>query len=207
MAKRNLKIAEKPPKEFLAETIRSITDISEVNLQKILDIFESVTYDKNTKIIKEGGITSYVYFVSKGIIRVYYHSVGKELIDWFAEEGSFIGNLYSHIMQKPGFDIYESIEDVALLRTQYSDLEKLFKQNHEIESAARRVLEQYYVKYVERVHHLKGLPADEKYHLFQQHYGEFVQRIPLKFVADYLGISSETLSRIRGKDNKKKLKK
>ena len=109
MAKRNLKIAEKPPKEFLAETIRSIT------------------YDKNTKIIKEGEITSYVYFVSKGIIRVNYHSVGKELIDWFAEEGSFIGNLYSHIMQKPGFDIYESIEDVALLRTQYSDLEKLFK--------------------------------------------------------------------------------
>lgn len=59
------------------------------------------------------------------------------------------------------------------------------------------------MKYVERVHHLKGLPADEKYHLFQQHFGGFVNRIPLKYLADYLGITSETLSRIRGKDNKK----
>ena len=73
-----------------------------------------------------------------------------------------------------------------------------------IESAARKVIEQYYVKYVERVHHLKGLPADEKYHLFQKHYGDFVHRIPLKYVADYLGITSETLSRIRAKENKKK---
>ncbi len=203
MEKKNLKTIEKQPKAFLAETIRSISEISEINLQKILDVFETVKCDKNTQIIKEGEITSYVYFVTKGIVKIYYHSSGKELIDWFAEEGTFIGNLYSHIMQKPGFDIYESIEDVILLRAKYSDLELLFKKQHEIESTARKVLEQYYVKYVERVHHLKGLPADEKYHLFQQHYGGFVNRIPLKYVADYLGITSETLSRIRGKDNKK----
>lgn len=204
MATRTQKPTAKSSKDYLAEVIRGITDISEENIKKILDAFELVEYDKNTQIIKEGEITSYVYFVTKGIVKIYYYSSGKELIDWFAEEGTFIGNLYSHIMQKPGFDIYESIEDVSMLRAKYDKLETLFKHNHEIESAARKVIEQYYVKYVERVHHLKGLPADEKYHLFQKHYGDFVHRIPLKYVADYLGITSETLSRIRAKENKKK---
>lgn len=100
--RKNLKTIEKQSKEFLAETIRSISEISKINLQKILAVFETVEYDKNTQIIKEGEISSYVYFVTKGIVKIYYHSSGKELIDWFAEEGTFIGNLYSHIMQKPG---------------------------------------------------------------------------------------------------------
>lgn len=202
MLNRNLKANQQPPKEFLAEVIRSSSDISAHNLKKLLDAFELIQFDKNTKIIKEGEITSYLYFVSKGIVRVYYYNSGKELIDWFAEEGAFFGNLYSHITQKPGFDIYESIEDVTLLRISYTTAEKLFKESHELESAARKIMQQYYIKYVERVHSLKGLPADEKYHLFTQNYAPFVKRIPLKYVANYLGITSETLSRIRAKVNK-----
>lgn len=194
---------QQSPKAFLGEVINSLAEISPSNLQKILDICETIEYDKNTQIIKEGEVSSYVYFVHKGIIRVYYHSIGKELIDWFAEEGTFIGNLYSHIMKKPGVDIYESIEDVVLLRTKYDKLEKLFRESHEIETVARKIIERYYVTYVERVHHLKGLAADEKYRFFVNHYGTVMNRIPLKFVADYLGITSETLSRIRSKDNKK----
>lgn len=203
MAKRKPLINQKSPKDFLAEVITSLVDISPSNLKKLLDICESVEYDRNTQIIREGEISGYVYFVHKGIIRVYYHSTGKELIDWFAEEGTFIGNLYSHIMKKPGMDIYEAIEDVVLMRARYDDLERLFMENHELETAARKIIRRYYVIYVERVHHLKGLTADEKYRSFVKHYGSFVNRIPLKYVADYLGITSETLSRIRSKENKK----
>lgn len=201
MTKRTAKLPQKPPKEYLAEVIRSVSiSISDNNIQKLLDAFESVVYDKHTKIIKEGDITSYLYFISKGLVRVYYFNNGKELIDWFAEEGSFFGNLYSHILQKPGFDIYEAMEDVTVLRIKYTDLERLFKESHEIESIARKVLEKYYVTYVEkRVHHLKGLSSDEKYTAFLKNYASCSNRIPLKYVANYLGISSETLSRIRAK--------
>lgn len=194
---------QQSPKELLADVINTAAVISPMNLQKILNIFEQVEYEKNTQIIREGEITNYIYFVSKGIIRVYYYSNGKEIIDWFAEEGAFFGNLYSHIMQKPGFDIYESVEEVVLLRVRYEDLEQLFSEVHEIDTTARKIMEQYYVRYVERVHHIKGLTAEEKYHYFIENYGSYLNRIPLKYVADYLGISAETLSRIRAKDNKK----
>lgn len=195
--------AKKEPKQALEDAIREIHPISQENQKKLLDAFEEVSYDKNTQIIKGDEIPVYMYFVVKGIIRVYYTNEDKELIDWFAEEGCFIGNLYSYIMRKPGFDIYESIEDVVLLRARYTDLERLLAHSHEIERLAREIIQLYYVKYVERVHHLKGLPAEEKYHHFVHHYGAFVNRIPLKYVANYLGITSETLSRIRARDNKK----
>jgi signal-transduction protein with cAMP-binding, CBS, and nucleotidyltransferase domain len=72
MATRTQKPTAKTSKDYLAEVIRGITDISEENIKKILDTFEMVEYDKNTQIIKEGEITSYVYFVTKGIVKIYY---------------------------------------------------------------------------------------------------------------------------------------
>ena len=202
----NPKKNEKLPKDFLAETLRNASAISTANVEKLLAACEIISFDKNTQIISEGEIADYLYFITKGIVRVYYYNDGKEIIDWFAEEGCFFGNLYSHIMKKPGVDIYESIEDMTLLRIKYTVMEQLFKDSHEIESAALKIMQEHYVKYVERVHSLKGLAAEEKYHLFTKNYASYINRIPLKFVADYLGITSETLSRIRSSKKSKKAK-
>lgn len=161
MAKRLHKLSEKDPKSFLKEVILSKEVISENNIQKILDAFETVVYDKNHQIIKDGDLTDYMYFIAKGLVRVYYYKSNKEIIDWFAEEGTFFGNLYSHITRKPGLDIYEAMEDVVLLRIKYSELERLYMQSHEIESLARKIMQQYYVTYVERVHNLRALPSEK----------------------------------------------
>jgi hypothetical protein len=91
------------------------------------------------------------------------------------------------------------MEDTFVLKANYNELQSLYKESHEIESVARRIMELYYVKYVERVHNIKGLPAEQKYEAFLKNYESCSNRIPLKFVANYLGITSETISRIRAK--------
>lgn len=197
-----MKDQEYAAKEMLAKVIEQTSTVSPYNLQKILDSFDYITFEKDSTILKENDTPIYCYFVVKGIVRVYYNTDGRQIIDWFAEEGAFVGNLYAYIT-KSGFDIYESIEEVALLRAKYADIEHLLAQSHEIERVARKILELYYVRYVERSHQLKGLPAEEKYRLFVKNYEKFVSRIPLKYIADYLGITSETLSRIRAKELKK----
>ena len=68
---------------------------------------------------------------------MYYKTDGRQIIDWFAEEGTFIGNLYGYIT-KSGFDIYESIEEVELLRATYADIEHLLSHVHEIETLVAR---------------------------------------------------------------------
>lgn len=206
MAKRITNITEKDSKSFLTNTLITAGNISDISMQKLLSAFELITYEKNQQIIKQGEVTQYLYFISKGLVRVYYHKKNKEIIDWFAEEGTFIGNLFSHITNKPGFDIYESIEDVTLLRIKYTDLEDLYVRHHDIESLARKIMQKYYITYVERVHNVKGLASEEKYELFIEHYATFMNRIPLRFVANYLGITAETLSRIRAKYNLKLIK-
>lgn len=198
-----MKAQESKAKEMLANVLQQIDVISTSNLQKVLDKFEFISFDKETAILKESEIPKYIYFVAKGIVRVYYKTDGRQIIDWFAEEGTFIGNLYGYIT-KSGFDIYESIEEVELLRATYADIEHLLSHVHEIERVARKTIELYYVQYIERSHQLKGLSAEEKYRLFLRNYEKFVSRIPLKYIADYLGITSETLSRIRAKELKKK---
>jgi len=197
-----MKDQEKAAKEMLSNVIQQISPVTPTNLQKIINNFEFITFDKDAVILKDNEIPTYCYFVVKGIVRVYYNTDGRQIIDWFAEEGTFIGNLYGYIT-KSGFDIYESLEEVELLRAKYTDIEQLLSHTHEIECVARKLIELYYVQYVERSHQLKGLPAEEKYRLFVKNYGKFVSRIPLKYIADYLGITSETLSRIRAKELKK----
>ena len=198
-----IKDREHAAKEMLANVIQKISPITASNLKKIIDKFEFITFDKDAVILKENEIPTYCYFVAKGIVRVYYKVEERQIIDWFAEEGTFIGNLYGYIT-KSGFDIYESIEEVELLRATYADIEHLLSHVHEIERVARKTIELYYVQYIERSHQLKGLSAEEKYRLFVRNYEKFVPRIPLKYIADYLGITSETLSRIRAKELKKK---
>jgi signal-transduction protein with cAMP-binding, CBS, and nucleotidyltransferase domain len=91
MATRTQKPTAKTSKDYLAEVIRGITDISEENIKKILDTFEMVEYDKNTQIIKEGEITSYVYFVTKGIVKIY------GITKYFVERGLNFQNRIIHL--------------------------------------------------------------------------------------------------------------
>jgi signal-transduction protein with cAMP-binding, CBS, and nucleotidyltransferase domain len=84
------KLTDIHAKAYLESVIISIDNkISEINLHKILNVFKLQKIEKNVKIINEGEITNHLYFIFKGLVRVYYHKSGKELIDWFAEEGHF----------------------------------------------------------------------------------------------------------------------
>ncbi|MDB5225978.1 MAG: cAMP-binding protein [Bacteroidota bacterium] len=190
-------------KAFLAKEVTKFGNISADSLQKFTDAFEFIQYRKNHKIIKASEYSDYLYFLSNGLIVVYYHKSGNDIIDWFGEEGTFFGNLYDFIKKTRSRDVYETIEDVDLLRVKFTDLMKLFETSPEILITSIKILEQHYVRYIERVHNLKSLQAEEKYCLFLKHCSAFCNRIPLKYVANYLGITSETLSRIRARQDVK----
>lgn len=189
-------------KEFLARTLLSFVDVSDETLQKITDVFEPVQYEKNFTILKEGEIAQYLYFISDGIVKISYSVDDKEIIDWFAEEGVFVGNMQSYQQKTPAVETIESIEKIDLLRARYSDIIQLLNNSHETERAVRKIMESYHSRYVRRTQSLKSLSAEKKYHLFMSEYAAYANRIPLKFIANYLGMTPETLSRMRSKYDK-----
>jgi CRP-like cAMP-binding protein len=202
MTERAFNLTETQAKDFLRETLSRATQVDADPLELLLDLFELVSYKKNHVIIEEGKIADYFYFIGKGIIRVYFFKKDKLVIERFEKEGGLFGANFTHITKKPGTHVYESVEDVQLLRIKYAELDELCKKSHQIERLYRIMMEHFHSGYVERLSFFKSLTSEEKYHEFIEQYGDVVNRVSLKDVANYLDMTPETLSRIRSKYDK-----
>ncbi|HRH58669.1 MAG TPA: Crp/Fnr family transcriptional regulator [Chitinophagales bacterium] len=202
MTRQTDNLLETQAKEILKKKLSGITDVQDSQLNLLINLFELVTFKKNHEIIKEGEIAEYFYFIFKGIIKVYFYKNDKPVVERFEQEGGLFGGNFTHLTKKPGTHIYESIEDVVLLRIKYAELDDLCKKYHEIERLYRVSMEIFHTGYVERLSSFKSLSSEERYHEFVQQYGNITNRVPLKDIANYLDMTPETLSRIRSKYDK-----
>ena len=202
MAKYSDKLLENKAKQFLRQALRTTMDVNDEDMSSLIQLFELVLYKKNDIILDEGQLAENFYFIYSGIIKIFFYKNNKEVIERFEKEGAFFGSNFSHITKKPGTHIYQALEDMILMKIAYKDLNALCKKSHEIERLYRLHLELLHSNYVNRFYTFANLLAEEKYHQFMQDYGDIANRIPLKFIANYLGMTSETLSRIRAKYDK-----
>ncbi|MBK9792390.1 MAG: Crp/Fnr family transcriptional regulator [Sphingobacteriales bacterium] len=202
MTKQAVNLLETQAKDFLRQILTTAAQVDDDSLDVLLDLFELVSYKKNHEIIEEGKIADYFYYIHKGIIRVYFYKNDKLVIERFEKEGGLFGGNFTHVTKKTGTHIYESVEEVQLLRIKYADLDELCKKSHQIERLYRIMMEHFHSGYVERLSTFKSLSSEERYHEFIQQYGDIANRVSLKDVANYLGMTPETLSRIRSKYDK-----
>jgi CRP-like cAMP-binding protein len=154
---------------------------------------------KGAYLITEGKVCDHVYFLEKGCLRGYYNLDGKEVTYWFAFENNFVTSFYSFISRQQCVENIQLIEDCTLWAISYSDLQALYDKHHDVERLGRVMHERYYVMLEERFVRNHFKEARERYENLITHSPHILQRVPLGYVASYLGISQETLSRIRSK--------
>ncbi|SIT90527.1 Crp/Fnr family transcriptional regulator [Pontibacter indicus] len=156
-----------------------------------------VELPKNAFLVREGTVCNKLYFLERGCLRGYYNLDGKEVTYWFGFEHNFITSFYSFISRKPGIENIQVLEDSTLWGISSEALHQLFDAHHDLERLVRIINEQYYIRLEERLMAMQFKTARERYEQLLGTSPHILQRIPLGQIASYLGISQETLSRIR----------
>lgn len=170
------------------------------NIQEAMEqLFEQKQINKNDLLIEEGQICRHLYFLEKGCIRGFYNIDGKDVSQWFGFENDFVTSFRSFTTKTVSSEYIQVIEDAILWSISKEQLEQLLEKYRELEKMVRLIYEQYYIRLEERYSNAHFKTAGERYEQLLQNEPHILQRMPLGYIASYLGISAETLSRIRNK--------
>lgn len=183
--------------EELARYLKNYYHLSAAAYDALSACFEEKVFAKNDYLLKEGKICRHLYFLKQGALRGYYNADGKAITHWFGFEDNFVTSFYSFITERPAVENLHFIEGSIVYAISKERLNGLFNQYHEIERLVRIVYEQYYIRLEERYVNAQFKTAAELYHNLLDQSPHIIGRVPLGYISSYLGITQETLSRIR----------
>jgi CRP-like cAMP-binding protein len=185
--------------QHLLTQIKNFSPLSEAAVNALQDCFEKITLGKNEFLLQEGKVCRQLYFLEKGALRGFYNLDGKEITHWFGFENDFVTSFHSFITQEPAVENIQLLEGCILWGISKETLTNLFNRHHEIERLMRIAYEKYYIRLEERFVNAQFKTASERYQDLLQQTPHILERVALGCIASYLGISQETLSRIRSK--------
>jgi CRP-like cAMP-binding protein len=168
---------------------------------------EKVQFDKNDIILKPGEVEDYLYFITVGVIRYFFYSnLKQEYTLGFRSSPSAFSAYTSFIKREPSNVGTIAMSKVVAYRVSFNTLEKLYSLSNKIEVLSRRFLQYAYVEKEEKEFNLMSKTASEFYIDFCDNFPEIVANVPQKYIASYMGIAPESLSRIKSEIKKNKNK-
>lgn len=188
--------------EKLIEKLNSLSPLNEALSDKIRTLAKINTFNTGELILREGQVCNRACLVVKGLTRSYYLNDGMDITSRFMEEGFIVTSWPSYYTQKPGNEFIEAIEPTTMACLNYSDIQQLYIDFPEFNINGRRQTEYAFYLAEQRTLLLRKHTAEEKYKYFLNHHPTLMQRVSLKHIATYLGMSEETLSRVRSKFHK-----
>ena len=179
--------------------ISGIYKISDELKERLANDIEIVEIPKRTLILKEGQRSDHVSFVFSGLLRAYYIKNNEEVCSRFMHENHICLSVISFYTRKPGYEFIETLEPTTIARLHNDKLQKIYNDHVEFNYVGRIWTEHYCSMTEQRLLMLRGQSAEEKYQFFMEQFPSLINRLPLKYIASYLGMNIETISRIRKK--------
>jgi CRP-like cAMP-binding protein len=153
--------------------------------------------EKGDFLVREGQICHKIAFIHEGLFRIYYLKDGIEINTCFCKEHSITSSFNSFIHQIPSNESIQAIEDSVIVTLTSTHLINLYKESISWQNIRLLLTEKECLRLSDRVHSLSFESASEKYRNLIKYQPEIIQRVSIQHIASYLGISRETLSRIR----------
>lgn len=170
-----------------------------MQLQNLLSHFTEVPFQKGDFLMREGQVCKHIYFVKNGMVKICSFNNDREFIMRFLPENTFFTALESFNDQAPSHFHIKALENGGVLKLHRDKMEQLCKDNHEIETFFRKWFLEVASFMVSRLSSMLENDASERYKMFVENNTDLMQRISLGDLANYLGITQASLSKIRAK--------
>ena len=182
----------------LIAAINNISPVTEDAASLAISIFEEKKHKKNTLLLEAGNIAHEVFFITKGALRQFYTDEdGNDRICNFSFENDFLTDLESFSRQAPSTSSIITQEDCTCLVTDCTKLAKVLKENEDIAKFFATIVENIAADSIRRTKSLLSFSPEKQFIELLQDKPQILQRIPQRYIAQYLGIAPESLSRIR----------
>lgn len=166
-----------------------------------LDILESVLvpvkYAKGEKILKEGDVCRSIIYIDKGLLRQYYLKNNKEVTEYLAVEGNIMMSIESLFREQPSMQQIEAIEPSIIYHLPKQRLEEVALHNVNIQILYRKILEESLILSQVHADLVRFESAENRYRRMCKLSPQVALRAPLLYIASYLQMTPETLSRVR----------
>lgn len=172
----------------------AVDEAGQLLLQQLIKREE---WKKGHAILRIGQVDTNMYFVVQGSGRVYYSLGDKDVSDYIAMDGQFLGGVESLFTGEPSKKGIELTEDSIIEWLNYAEFENACAANHSLEKLGRKLATFAFLEAQRRIETLRFLSAAERYEELERKYPGISNRIPLKHLASYLGTTQVSLSRIR----------
>lgn len=181
----------------IINNIKSFVALSQNDEEAFIKILELKKYAKKEFILEEGEICDKIFFINSGSARDYFNIEGEEKIVQFFFEDSWYTDYGSFLTGRPTNENLQAIEPCEVVFFKKSDLYNLYETNPVFDKVGRVMAENAFMALMQLNSMIKNLEPDERYLYLIKQRPELMERIPQHYIASYLGIQPQSLSRIR----------
>lgn len=185
--------------QTLLDYIESVYPISPDAQKALLSCCTEVSFKKNAIVQPIGHTCKTLYFVKKGALRIFYFKGDIDITENLEFENAFVARAESLITGQPSKKGIQAVEDTDLIAINTEKLLALYDDHLDLERLFKKILTIVLIQTLNRLESIQFYNADTRYYNLMKSHPDLLKRVPLKYVASYLGITQVSLSRIRAK--------
>jgi CRP-like cAMP-binding protein len=185
--------------QSLLNAIRSYVPLSAADEEVVHKLFRKKILSKGEYLLEAGNVCRYVAFIETGLVRYYVMDEKEEKTNYFNKEDDFVCDYMSFLPQAASFVSIQALEDSTLYVINHTDLQTFYRDVEHGERFGRLGIEYVFVQAINQIRSLYTEPPEVRYQKFIANYPDIGQRIPQYYIASYVGVKPQSLSRIRNR--------